>query len=247
MAGRHRWTEPEELLEPYSGPEPRAGHRNTEDLAEVRVALAPPGRALWSGLLLTALVGVLAAGLVALWPWLRPVHLDAEAHAQLFRTPLSVQDTRWADPENLTPDRFLTRFCGGALAEVGTGGSADVLGAQRVIGRGDTEGIAVSAAYPDAGRAEAAYRDMVGGMDGCTMRTRGGQSRWQATDSLAADGVLGQAFGLSGITSRGNFYRSVVVLQYANTVTVFLTARPIDLADTARAYRDRVAVVSRAQ
>lgn len=219
----------------------------TEPLSDVRVRLAPPDRVLWPGLLALALVGVLIAGLIGLWPWLRPVHLTADGHAELFRTPLAVQHTEWTEPEQLSPDSFLVRFCRGAISAMQPVDGAEVLGAQRARGRGDTVGMAFSAAYGDPDTAEAAYRGVVDGLSGCTMRSRGRISEWQATGSFVDDGVSGESFGLSGITSRGNFYRSVVVLHYANTVTVFLAVGPQDLAGTATAYRDRVAGISRTQ
>lgn len=232
--------EPEELPEVSPGDQVRLrGGGESEALDEPGVRLVPRGRWVAPAFLITVLATALGFLVVTVLPWLRPVHLTDERVHALFQPPLTVDGRSWSEPGDLEPDRFLTRFCGGLLQRTtGPAGRAVMS-----TGRGERPGNALTAAYPTAEAAESAYAELADGLATCRMRG----ASWER---VAADPVSdGQAVGyrlLPAANSRWSSRQHLLVVQYANTVTLFMTPTPQDPQATSRAYRDRVAGVARA-
>lgn len=229
---------PEELPEVSSGDHIRLlGGGESETLEEPGVRMVP--RARWLGpafivVVLAVLVGMLVATLL---PWIRPVHLAHDRVHNLYQPPLSVDGRHWAEPGELEPDTLLVRFCGGLLLRAVDPAESVVMS----TGRGERPGNALTAVYAEAEGADAAYAQLAGGLGNCTQRG----SRWEMVES--ADAIEQTvAFRLEPPRrSRGNRHHLLLV-QYANTVTLFMTPTAPDAEATRSAYAERVASVARA-
>lgn len=222
------------------------GGGDAEDLEEPGVRMVPMGRwvvPVFVVGVIAALLGVLVATLL---PWIRPVHLAHDRLHDLFRPALSVDGRAWSEPGDLEPDTFLARFCNGLLLRAVD--SAD--GAVMSTGRGAQPGNALTAVYPDRAGADEAYARLSSGLTNCSMRG----SRWvvvepgevaEGTVAFRLEPPLQTRGNVQGVRSAGRAH--LLLVQYANTVTLFMTPTAPDAAATRAAYQDRVAAVARKQ
>lgn len=229
---------PEELPEVSSGDHIRLlGGGESEDLEDPGVHMVPRARWLGPAFLVVVLTGLVGLLVVTLLPWIRPVHLAHDRVHDLYQPPLSVDGRHWAEPGELEPDTFLIRFCGGLLLRAVDPAESVVMS----TGRGERPGNALTAVYAEAESADAAYTQLAGGLGNCTQRG----ARWEM---LEPDNAIEQtlAFRLEPPRqSRGNRHHLLLV-QYANTVTLFMTPTAPDAEATRSAYAGRVASVARA-
>lgn len=229
---------PEELPEVSSGDHIRLlGGGESEALEDPGVHLVPRARWLGPAFLVVVLTGLVGLLVVTLLPWIRPVHLAHDRVHDLYQPPLSVDGRHWAEPGELEPDTFLIRFCGGLLLRAVDPAESVVMS----TGRGERPGNALTAVYAEAESADAAYTQLASGLSSCTQRG----ARWEM---LEPDNAIEQtlAFRLEPPRqSRGNRHHLLLV-QYANTVTLFMTPTAPDAEATRSAYAERVASVARA-
>lgn len=233
--------QPEELRDEVpSGSSVRLlGGGVAEELDDPPIRLLPRGAWIIPAFLVLVMIagiGVLAS---TLWPWVRPVELAAEDLTEVYRPPLVVDGRSWAEPGDLERDRFRSGFCGGLLNRILQPSTRAVT----TTGRGERPGNAFTAAFPESDEAHAfAFDEISGSLSRCST----GGTTWQLIQPGPETGPVRSA---SYRAETSNWRRSghIVVLQYANTVTIFLTSTEPDVAAVAKAYRERVAAVSRAR
>lgn len=213
------------------------GGGDAETLAEPGVWLFPASRWALPAFLVVTVISAIGVVALLVTPWLRPVHLAADRVDAVFEPGLQAGGRIWTEPGELEPDRFTSRFCDGLLSRTLSLAERSLM----VTGRGEEPGNALAAVYPTAEEAEQAYAVLGGGLGQC--RTRG--ARWVPSEGReAVSGVT--AFRLETQRAvRGNRHHMVLV-HYANTVTLFMTPTAPDAAATREAYAARVAAVSRA-